>query len=317
MELRHLRYFLAAAEGAHFRRAAESLNVSQPTLSHQIQQLETELGTALFDRVGRRVRLTPAGELFRDHARRVLRELEAAQAGLDDLGGLARGRLTVGAVQTVNAYLVPPVAAQFHAAHPGVLLRVEELSGAEVEAGVADGRLDLGVSFLLTESDEVAVEPLFEEELVLVVPAGHRWAVRGRVRVADLAGQPLTLMPGPYCTRKLVDDTLRAAGVEPLVAIEVNSAEGTKAIVRRGGPPAVLPALALSDGADGLCAVRLERPTPRRRVGLLTRRGTYPSRVRDVFAAVAREAVGALPNLCPLKPTAAGSEREPRQKSEV
>src|SRR5271168_1313335 len=102
MELRHLRYFLAVADRTHFRRAAESMHVSQPTLSQQIQQLEKELETILFDRIGKRVRLTVAGETFRHYAQRVLRELEEAQVALLELDGLKRGKLFVGAVQTLN-----------------------------------------------------------------------------------------------------------------------------------------------------------------------------------------------------------------------
>src|SRR5689334_20479131 len=95
MELRHLRYFLAVAEANHFTRAAAMLHVTQPTLSHQIRQLEGQLNLQLFDRIGRRVRLTSAGELLLPHARRVVRELEAAQSALAELHGLKRGELKV------------------------------------------------------------------------------------------------------------------------------------------------------------------------------------------------------------------------------
>jgi len=105
IELRHLRYFLAVAEASHFTRAAETLYISQPTLSQQIKQLEAELGTTLFDRIGKRVILTEAGEILRAHAQRVLVELEQAQA-VQELEGLQRGELTVGTVQTVNAYMI-------------------------------------------------------------------------------------------------------------------------------------------------------------------------------------------------------------------
>src|SRR5271155_4734082 len=128
MELRHLRYFLAVANTLHFRRAAEALDVSQPTLSQQIQQLEKELGTTLFDRIGKRVGLTVAGETFRHHAQRVLHELDEAQVALLELEGLKRGKLHVGAVQTLNTYLIPPIIARFATLHPEVFLNVEELT---------------------------------------------------------------------------------------------------------------------------------------------------------------------------------------------
>jgi len=290
VELRHLRYFLAVAEESHFRRAAERLHVSQPTLSLQVQQLEKELGTPLFERTGRRVRLTQAGEVYRGHARRALANLEEAQIALDELEGLLRGRLAVGVVQTVNAYLIPSVVAGFAARHPGVRLRVEELSAEGIEEGLADGRLDLGVSFVEADGGDLEAEPLFEEELVLIVPEGHRWAGRRSVRAADLAGEPLALLPEGFCTRRLAEECFRTAGVRPAVAVEMNSVEALVAVVRSGGPATVLPALAA--GGPGVAAIRLERPTPRRSVGLLRRRGCAPLRTRTAFCEAIRAAVG-------------------------
>src|SRR5678816_883505 len=120
IELRHLRYFLAVAELAHFTRAAAKLHVTQPTLSHQIRELEGQLNLQLFDRVGRRVKLTAAGETLLSHAQKVLRELENAQTALNELHGLKRGVLRVGIVQTVNACVIPEIVERFGAAHPSI-----------------------------------------------------------------------------------------------------------------------------------------------------------------------------------------------------
>src|SRR5262245_29064900 len=120
IELRHLRYFLAVAEAAHFTQAAKALHVSQPTLSQQVQRLEEQLGVPLFDRVARGARLTAAGELLLPHARRVMRELADAQAALGELHGLRRGTLRVGMMQTVNGCAIPEIVARFGAEHPGI-----------------------------------------------------------------------------------------------------------------------------------------------------------------------------------------------------
>ncbi len=273
MELRHLRYFLAVAEEGHFTRAAERLFVSQPTLSQQIRQLEGELGAPLFERGKRRVRLTSAGEILRDHARRVLGEVEAAALAIAELDGLKRGRVTLGAVQTANAYLIPPILGRFTALHPGITVRVEELSAGSIVAGVASGRLDLGVSFtppLPDEgADEIETEPLFEEELILVLAAGHHLAGRPWRNVGELDGEPLILLPTEFCTRRLVDEALANARARPALAVEMNSIEGILAAVKAGGGATILPALALWGGPPGLRGVRLRNPTPRRGVGLL------------------------------------------------
>src|SRR4051794_14806285 len=123
MEIRHLKYFVKSAELLHFTRAAEALHVSQPTLSHQIQQLEDELGTALFERGGRKVLLTEAGKLFLEHALRVLGELEAGQQRLLDLQGRQgplQGTLRIGVTQLLSSSLLPGILPGFLREHPGV-----------------------------------------------------------------------------------------------------------------------------------------------------------------------------------------------------
>ena len=268
MELRHLRYFLAVADTIHFRRAAESLHVSQPTLSQQIQQLEKELGTTLFDRIGKRVRLTVAGETFRHHAQRVLHELDEAQVALLELDGLKRGKLYVGAVQTLNTYLIPPIIARFATLHPGVFLSVEELTASQIEQELLRGRLNLGISFVSPSTDEIGSEPLFEEELVLIVSSRHRLARRKLIKMKELDAEPLVLLPTAFYPRQLFDEKAREVGVRPRVAVEMNSIEGILAAIRSSGGATVLPALALTKKEAGLRAISLREPTPRRTVGL-------------------------------------------------
>lgn len=278
MDIRHLNYFLEVAKECHFTRAAQALHVSQPTLSQQIGQLEREMGTLLFDRVGKKVRLTAAGALFCDYARRAVQEMESARVALDELEGLRRGEVRVGVVQTVNAYLVPTIAARFGALHPGVTLRVEELSGDGIESGLLDGRLNLGIGFLPPQNGDVESRPLFEEDLVLAVPQGHRFFSQSEVKVRDLDGEAMVLMPPAFCTRRLWDEAAQQAGISPRVMVEINSVEGIVATVRAGQLATVLPALALRGEEariDGLRALKLLDPTPRRGVGLLWHRGAY------------------------------------------
>lgn len=281
MELRHLRYFLAVADEAHFRRAAERLYVTQPTLSVQVQELEKELGVALFDRIGRRVRLTQAGQVFRGYAERALGVLEDGKTALAEIDGMVRGSLAVGVVQTVNAYLIPPVIARFSTDYPNVRLRGEELAAGEIERGLLDGSLDLGISFLPPANGEIEAERLFEEELVLAVPPSHRLAGRERVRVAELAGEPLCLLGRGFCTRRIIEDCFDRAGTPPTVAVEMNSVEGVMAVVEAGGPATILPAL--GTGGRSLVCVRIEKPTPKRTVGLLQLKGHSPLQARTRF----------------------------------
>jgi LysR family cyn operon transcriptional activator len=285
MELRHIRYFLAVAETLHFGRAAERAAVSQPALSQQIKQLEAEIGTPLFDRLGRSVQLTRAGTVFLKHARRAVRELDSAQAAIAAEEGLQCGTLPVGVLQTINAYLIPDIVSRFARAHPRVSLRVEELSGRQVEEGVASGRLDAGIGFVPPLLETLDSDPLFEEDLVLIIPHGHGLAKRSRIALADLAGEPLILLSQMYCVRELIDESFQKAGVSLSVAIEMNSIEGILATIRAGTRATILPRLSLGlKPTDQLRAIDLKNPTPRRRVGLLWRAGRYRSPAARAFA---------------------------------
>lgn len=290
MELRHIRYFLAVAENCHFRNAADELLVSQPTLSQQIKDLERELGTPLFERVGRRVRLTQAGESFRIYAQRALDVLEEGQAVLNEFDDLLRGRLTIGVVQTVNAYLIPNIVAQFVTQHPNVNLCVEELSAGEIEAGVLSGTLDLGLSFEPTADREFDVEPLFDEQLMMAVHPDHPLSTRKRIQISHLSDLKFCLLNRSFCTRRMIEESFRDAGATLNVAVEMNSVEGIIAVVKAGGPPTILPHLGLNEAAM-LGAIRLENPTPTRSVCIVRSKGHAPIRARDAFIDLVRKSV--------------------------
>lgn len=278
MEFRHLRYFLAVADALHFTKAAQGLPVSQPALSAQIKQLEAEVGVPLFDRVGRSVQLTRAGSIFREHARRALREMELAQAAIAEEEGLQRGTLAVGVVQTVNAYLVPEIVTRFSALHPRVLLKFDELSGPDIESRLQQGALDLGIGFAPAGSDRIECQPLFEEDFVLIVSPRHRLASRRRLPLSLLADESLVLLPGVYCTRRLLNASFEQAGIQPRVTVEMNSIDGILATVRTSRLATVLPRLSLGlKGSAALRSVPLTNPTPRRGVGLLWKKGGYRS----------------------------------------
>jgi LysR family cyn operon transcriptional activator len=286
IELRHLRYFLAVAEAAHFTKAAATLHVTQPTLSHQIRQLEGQLNLPLFDRIGRRVKLTAAGELLLPHARRVIRELEEAQTELGELHGLKSGKLRVGIVQTVNACVIPEIVGRFSTAHPGIRVTCSEMAVDEIETGLENGRLDLGISFLPPTRKLIDGEKLFTEELVAVLPHAHPLAKRRRLRVVELAAQPLVLLSAKYCTRQLIDRAFADAGVQPEVRVEMNSVESILATVREARLVTLLPSLALCQRDQGLKAVSLIEPNPRRTVGLLWMRGAHRRVAARAFASV-------------------------------
>jgi len=289
IELRHLRYFLAVAEESHFTRAAAKLHVTQPTLSHQIRELEGQLNLPLFDRIGRRVKLTAAGEMLLPHARRVVRELTDAQAALEELHGLKRGVLKVGIVQTVNACVIPEIVARFGAAHPGIQIACGEMAVADIETDLESGKLDLGISFLPPARKALEGQPLFTEELVLVVAADHALAKRRRLHLRDLANHPMALLAQQYCTRQLIDRSMADAAIQPEVRVEMNSVDSILSTVKRTQLVTILPTLALCQRDSGLKAIGLIEPTPRRGVGLLWLRGTQRRAAGQAFAKVTQK----------------------------
>ncbi|GIV77761.1 MAG: LysR family transcriptional regulator [Litorilinea sp.] len=290
MELRQLRYFLTVAEEGHFTRAAEKLYISQPALSQQIRQLEEEVGMALFERLPRAIRLTTAGATLAVHARRILQAVEEAQTALAELAGLARGSLRIGVVQTVNAYWMPQLVARFTRQYPAIELHVDELPADDIEAGLLDGTLHVGIGFVPPTSRDIQTESLFTEELVLIVAQEHPLAAQAEVPVQEVAQFPLILLPRSFCTRRLWEASAAQAGVSPKVLIEMNTIGTILAAVRQTNGATVLPALALAgDGQPGLTAVRLVAPTPRRTVGLMWRRRGCRDVAARAFAEIVRQ----------------------------
>ncbi len=289
MELRHLRYFLAVAAAQNFTRAADSLHVSQPSLSVQIRDLEDELGTRLFDRLGRTVQLTQAGELFREHAERAMREMERATLLVQELQGAHRGRLVVGTLATVNSYLIPPLVSQFKQRFPGVHLQVHSQPSAEIVTGLLANRLDIGICLLPISHEQLTTVPLFDERLVLVAPARSR-LTQSRLRMQDLAGLPLVLMPADYCLRKMVEAECEEARVKTQVVLEMTSPEGILQAVTEGAGLTILPELyvRLRLAGSGLRIIELYDPVPRHAVGLAYAARRHQNRAAKEFGLLCR-----------------------------
>lgn len=289
MELRQLEYFLAVARERHFTRAAESIPISQPTLSQQIKALEHELGMPLFDRLGKQVTLTEAGDALVGYARGVLDQLSEARDVLAELRGLERGTLAIGAVQTISAYLVPIVAGHFQRAHPTLRLSLETLHAEEIYAGLRDHSLDLGVCYLPESYADLEGELLFQEELVLVVHREHALAARTEMTMAELARHSLVLLKAcagnGQCVRKKIEEAFAEAGVAPDVGIELNSIESAKAAVKAGYGISLFPKIyATGVGADPeLRLIRLHGPTPRREMAIVWQRGRFQRTAARAF----------------------------------
>lgn len=258
IELRHLRYFLAVAETSNFTRAAERLKVSQSAVSQQIKELEQSLGAALFDRLGKTVRLTHAGTTFRANAEMVLRKLDEAFAVAHAAEGVPSGHLHIGAIPVVCLPWIPEALERFGEAYPGVTVSVHERSSDEVETEVEAGRLDFGVGVLTYTSRSVAYHRITSVDVGLLVPSRHPLAERQSVPVEELDGARLVLLPEEFQLREMVEDSFRQARCRPRVAFELNDIDVLLGVVARTGVPTLLPSIVLQGRkALGLRAVPL------------------------------------------------------------
>ena len=268
MELRHLRYFLALAERMNFTQAAAQVHVTQSTLSHQIAQLEAELGAKLFDRSDRRVTLAAAGELFLPKAIKALAEIDSGIALMNTSRKTLTGELRIGTTPTLNMEVVPHCLALFSRDHPSMRVMADEGTGDGLIADLRAGRLDLVVAYRPFDLAGLVFEPLYTEEMVVVVNGDHPFARRRRLRVVELHRRELVLPPRKFTTRVQLDEAFEAAGAEPIVAMEMSSIAAMLKLVQQAPLATIVSRSALSEHL-GLHAIPLEGPTVVRTPGLI------------------------------------------------
>jgi DNA-binding transcriptional LysR family regulator len=293
-ELRLLRYFVAVAEELHFRRAAERLHITQPSLSRGIRDLERTLGTDLFTRTKRSVRLTDAGRTLLDEVPYALAEVERALEETRRVGRGEVGELRLGFLPSATIELVPALLRASRAAFPGVRLRLLELLDDPQLEALRERRLDLGLLRTRQPSDDLALEPLLRERLCAVVARDHRLAGRRRVRYADLREEGLILWPRPEApeTFDAVIEACRRAGFSPKVVQEATSAYTIIGLVAAGVGVSVLAgSYSARSGGDVVFVPIAGSET----VLYLAWRPTEPSAARDNLVAVARRVAARLP----------------------
>jgi LysR family cyn operon transcriptional activator len=266
MELRHLRYFVAVAERLSFTQAADTVHVTQSTLSHQIKQLEDQLGQRLFQRVGRRVMLTEGGSIFLAHASAALREVDHGVRTVRQTSAQANGEIRIAAGQSFCLRFIPECVASFLVTHPTMRIVVEEASASQIDSQLRANEIDLAVAYRPTDTTDVSFEPLYNEEMVLVVPKGHALAKRRRVRMVELHNEPLVMLSKGFATRSLLEKHFRSLQVEPNVIVETNGIATVFAVARRLKIAAIVSEYSALD-APGLIPIALEAPTPLRTFG--------------------------------------------------
>lgn len=293
LEVRHLRYFLAVAEAGSFSRAADRLGVSQPNISQQMRDLEAVLRVDLFQRRGKRILLTSAGNIFQQHARAILRQIENFLEELSRAPGEMHGALHVGVVPILNVPLIPKLVGLFADTHPGVSLTVEEISSTEIETAIEEGRMDVGLGFLTRHSPNLHYEHLGDDQFALIVHRSHPWAKRKMISVSDLHLERLVQLPDSFVMRRMTDAICREHQVRPRTVAEISAIEPLLRSLSTLNAGALMPRIVLRENSD-LIAITLKGKHLAAEIGLLRLIDSGHNNMVADFTKLARATVPAM-----------------------
>lgn len=247
-----LRYFLSVAETGSIRASSQALNVAASAISRQIQIVEHQFGHTLFERFASGMVLTQEGRILSRHLRRTAREIEMAQAEIDDLHGLVTGTIRFAAIEGVLSSWLIPAMASFRSRHPGILFDARILGSQAVYEMVMAERLDFGVALLDESWLGIDIRKRYDTPLLAAMRPDHRFGGQSVLSVADLVSEPLTMLDSSFTTRLVFDQALAKTGLEATIALEVNHIEIAKRHVLTTGGVTVLPDYAVSaDVAEG------------------------------------------------------------------
>jgi LysR family transcriptional regulator, regulator of the ytmI operon len=277
MELRHFLTFRAVLREGSFLKAARALRLAQPTVTLHIQELEAELGVELFDRRGRRRPQTPAGELFAERALPILDAVDSLSRSMAELRDGRSGLLRIGSIEPAASQRVTPLLGRLQRQRPALRVRLDVSGTAGVSRAVADGDVDLGLCSAPPAELGLRFEPLFCEEIALLVPKSHRLARARKLMAADLDGEALLLTEQGCSYRHAVETALLEHGVRPSWAFESGSNETLEAAVRQKLGIAMLPRAAVSPVPAGTVLRALSDLVIALPVGLATRPDPAPA----------------------------------------
>jgi DNA-binding transcriptional LysR family regulator len=268
-----------------FSRAAETLQLTQPSITARIQALERELGEELFERGGRGVRLTDAGRVFLPYVERILQQLQEARDAVDDVRNVQLGSLRVGAAITVSTYVLPNILHRFCQEYPGVEVVIRTGRSEQVLNMLQADEVQVGIIRSLSAAD-VETIPLYYDEIGLVAYPSHPFARSGRCTIAEAAREPIVLFDRGSSYYGMIHDIFRKAEVIPNVAMELDSLEATKRMVEEGLGIALVPLVTAERELEQGILVRVEltdlQPI-RRPISLVYRKNRKRSRTVQAF----------------------------------
>jgi len=289
MELRHLRYFKVVAELQHFHKAAEKLHITQPALSNQIKQLEQELNSKLFERVGRGVKLSESGELVLSSAIRILNEAELLKESVSDIESGQAGTLKIGVLQSINSLYLRSLVAEFDRNNPNISLQIEELTNYNIEKKVTRGDIDIGIGFILNKDyPDIEFEKLFDEKWKLIISPAHA-SLAKNIMAGKTHPLKAVLLSEYFETRKIVDKYFADNQIKYTNVTEVNTISSILDLVEGGASFSILPeAFSALKAQYRLEIVDLDPQLPPRTIGLLVAQNRSRKRTVEKFCDLVR-----------------------------
>lgn len=254
MDLRRLEIFAKVAELGSFSRAAEALYLTQPTVSEHVRALEDELGVQLLDRLGRGTTTTRAGELLLGYARRLLALGREARQAMDQFQGRMLGELVVGGSTIPGEYLLPSLVGQFKHRYPEISICLLIGSSQQVSGWVEDGRVEAGVVGARPTARALEAAPLTADELMLIMPVGHRWAGRSEVALAELRAEPMIVRERGSGSREALERALAQVELD-LSAFRIVGEMGSTQAIKRAVSAGLGVALVSGRAVEDACRV--------------------------------------------------------------
>lgn len=285
MDFGQIEAFVQVSTHNSFSRAAEALQLTQPSITARIQALERELGEELFERGGRGVRLTDAGRVFLPYVERILQVIQEARDAVEEVRNVQLGSLRLGSAITISTYVLPGILHRFCQDYPGV------------DVVIRTGRSEQVLNMLLADEVQVAIIrsfsnpdveqiPLYDDEIALVAYPGHEFAETGRATVAQAAREPIVLFDRGSSYYAMIHNLFRRAAVIPNVAMELDSLEATKRMVEEGLGIAMVPVVTVQRELERGTLVRVDLTDVepiQRPIALIYRKNRKRSRTVQAF----------------------------------
>jgi len=282
MEVRQLNYFIKAAELLHFTDAAAASFVTQSTLSQQIKQLEEELGMLLFDRIGKQVHLTEAGNLFLLHARQIILDIKKSKQAIFELANMVTGELKIGVTYAFSSLLLPALM-PFSEKYPGIMIHVEYGTAGELENKLRMADLDFILAFHeQSDSDGLEMQPLFSSRIMMVVAKKNPLAKLNKISLKELGKLELILPSNGFSSRDLLNEIFRKNRISPRIKVEMNDVHSLLSMVESGSWATIINEKAISTW-DSLIAVPISGKELYKQAFILWQQGAYRKKSAILF----------------------------------